>query len=229
MLPQNVSLDAEQVSSKMIKVLLVDDHELVRTGIQQILIDAGGVEVVGAVSSGEAALQQATLLNPDVVLMDVNMPGMGGIEATRRILRTNPYVKVIALTVHDGDPFPARLHEAGAMGYLTKGCPADEMLSAIRLVANGRPYIASDVARKRSLAEWRGQDASPFVVLSHREMQVTMLILDGKRNLEISDTLSLSPKTVSTYRQRIYEKLGAANDVELTRLAYRFGILNDPV
>ena len=215
----------------MIKVLLVDDHELVRTGIQQILLDAGGIEVVGAVASGEEALQQVALSDPDIVLMDINMPGMGGIEATRRILCSNPNTKVIALTVHDADPFPARLNEAGAMGYLTKGCPADEMLSAIRQVVNGRPYIASDVAKKHTLAEWRGQEkgASPFVVLSHREMQVTMLILDGKRNIEISDTLSLSPKTISTYRQRIYEKLDAANDVELTRLAYRFGILNDSV
>ncbi len=215
----------------MIKVLLVDDHELVRTGIQQILMDAGGIDVVGAVSSGEEALKQAPQLEPDVVLMDVSMPGMGGIEATRRILCSNPLLKVIALTVHDDDPFPARLHDAGAMGYLTKGCPADEMLSAIHLVAKGLPYISSEVAKKHTLAEWRGHDqaTSPFVVLSHREMQVTMLILEGKKNQDISDTLNLSPKTISTYRQRVYEKLDVANDVELTRLAYRFGILNDTV
>lgn len=215
----------------MIKVLLVDDHELVRTGIQQILMDAGGIDVVGAVSSGEEALKQAAQLEPDVVLMDVSMPGMGGIEATRRILCSNPLLKVIALTVHDDDPFPARLHDAGAMGYLTKGCPADEMLSAIHLVAKGLPYISSEVAKKHTLAEWRGHDqaTSPFVVLSYREMQVTMLILEGKKNQDISDTLNLSPKTISTYRQRVYEKLDVANDVELTRLAYRFGILNDTV
>lgn len=211
----------------MIKVLLVDDHELVRTGIQQILTRAGGVEVVGAVSSGEEALQQVTRLEPDIVLMDVSMPGMGGIEATRRILCSYPSLKVIALTVHDDDPFPARLHEAGAMGYLTKGCPADEMMNAIHLVAKGHPYISSEMAKKHALAEWSGQDqnASPFVLLSHREMQVAMLILEGKKNQEVSDTLNLSPKTVSTYRQRVYEKLSVANDVELTRLAYRFGII----
>jgi two-component system invasion response regulator UvrY len=216
----------------MIKVLLVDDHELVRTGIQQILMEAGGIDVVGAVSSGEEALKQATRLDPDVVLMDVNMPGMGGIEATRRILCSNPMLKVIALTVHDDDPFPARLHEAGAMGYLTKGSPADEMLSAIRQVASGRPYLSSEVAKKRALAEWQGgqgQGVSPFVDLSQREMQVAMLILEGKKNQDVSDTLNLSPKTISTYRQRVYEKLGVTNDVELTRLAYRFGILNDSV
>ncbi|MCF6282995.1 MAG: response regulator [Candidatus Polarisedimenticolaceae bacterium] len=211
----------------MIKVLLVDDHELVRTGIQQILTRAGGVEVVGAVSSGEEALQQVAQLKPDIVLMDVRMPGMGGIEATRRILCSYPSLKVIALTVHDEDPFPARLHEAGAMGYLTKGCPADEMLNAIHLVAKGFPYISSEMAKKHALAEWSGQDqnTSPFVLLSHREMQVAMLILEGKKNQEVSDTLNLSPKTVSTYRQRVYEKLSVANDVELTRLAYRFGII----
>jgi len=211
----------------VIKVLLVDDHELVRTGIQQILMEAGGIDVVGAVSSGEEALKQVRRLEPDVVLMDVSMPGMGGIEATRRILCSIPTLKVIALSAHDDDPFPARLHEAGAMGYLTKGSPADEMLSAIHLVAKGIPYISSEVAKKHTLAEWggQGQVTSPFVVLSHREMQVAMLILQGKKNQDVSDTLNLSPKTISTYRQRVYEKLNVTNDVELTRLAYRFGII----
>lgn len=219
----------------MIKVLLVDDHELVRTGIRKILDSADGVEVIGEVCNGEAALQQITTLAPDVVLMDVNMPGMGGIEATRRILRASPYLKVIALTVHDDDPFPARLNDAGAMGYLTKGCPAEEVLRAIHLVAAGHPYIASEVAKKHTLAEWKGQGqgqdqlATPFTALSSREMQVTMLILEGQRIQDVSDALSLSPKTVSTYRQRIFEKLNVVNDVELTRLAYRFGILNDSV
>jgi two-component system, NarL family, invasion response regulator UvrY len=211
----------------MIKVLLVDDHELVRTGIRRILEGAGDIEVAGEAASGDEALTLARLLQPDLVLMDLNMPGMGGIEATRRMVRLLPDVKVIALTVLDEDPFPARLNEAGARGYLTKGCPAGEVLEAIRSVHQGQSYVASSVARKHMLADWKGVAATPFQGLSAREMQVTLLILEGQRTLEISDALSLSPKTVSTYRQRIYEKLDVKNDVDLTRLAYRHGLIRD--
>jgi two-component system invasion response regulator UvrY len=159
--------------------------------------------------------------------MDLNMPGMGGIEATRRLVRLLPDVKVIALTVLDDDPFPARLNEAGARGYLTKGCPASEMLDAIRTVQRGLPYVASSVARRHMYADWQGMAVTPFEELSAREMQVAMMILEGQRTQEISDGLCLSPKTVSTYRQRIYEKLNIKNDVELTRLAYRHGLIQD--
>ncbi len=211
----------------MIKVLLVDDHELVRTGIRHILDEASDIEVIGEASSGDEALTNARRLEPDLVLMDVNMPGMGGIEATRRMVRLLPDVKVIALTILDEDPFPARLNEAGAKGYLTKGCPAAEVLDAIRMVYRGQIYVASSVARKHMLADWNGVAATPFEELSAREMQVAMMILDGQRTQEISDGLCLSPKTVSTYRQRIYEKLSVKNDVELTRLAYRHDLIQD--
>lgn len=209
----------------MIRVLLVDDHELVRTGIRRILEEAGDMQVVGEASEGDEALKMARKLEPDVVLMDVNMPGMGGIEATRRMVRLLPRAKVIALTVLDDDPFPARLNEAGAVGYLTKGCPAKEMIEAVRTVHRGFPYVASSVARKHMIADWQGMAATPFQELSAREMQVAMMILDGQRTQDISDALSLSPKTVSTYRQRIYDKLRVKTDVELTRLAYRHGII----
>lgn len=211
----------------MIKVLLVDDHELIRTGVKGILDKVDDIDVTGEASSGEEAIQLVQKTSPDVVLMDVSMPGMGGIEATRRLLRIKPDLKVIALTVLDEDPFPSRLHEVGAMGFLTKGCPADEMLRAIRAVDSGHHYIASDVARKHTLTEWQGNADNPFKILSSREIQVLLQILEGHKNLEISDILSLSPKTVSTYRQRIYDKLDIKNDVELTRLAYRHGILKD--
>jgi two-component system invasion response regulator UvrY len=209
----------------MIKVLLVDDHELVRTGIRRILEEAGDMEVVGEAGDGDEAVRVVRKLAPDVVLMDVNMPGMGGIEATRRLLRLAPSTKVIAVTVLDDDPFPARLNEAGAVGYLTKGCPAREMIEAVRTVHRGIPYVASAVARKHMLADWKGVAASPFEELSAREMQVAMMILDGQRSQEIAKALSLSPKTVSTYRQRIYEKLNVQTDVELTRLAYRYHLI----
>lgn len=209
----------------MIKVYLVDDHELVRTGIRRILEEARDMQVVGEASDGDEALKAVRSVDPDVVLMDVNMPGMGGMEATRRMLRLLPDVKVIALTVLDDDPFPARLREAGAVGYLTKGCPAEEMIEAVRTVHRGFPYIASSVARKHMISDWQGMASTPFQELSGREMQVALLILDGQRNQDIAEGLSLSPKTVSTYRQRIYEKLHVKTDVELTRLAYRHGII----
>ncbi|MCU0835185.1 MAG: response regulator [Chromatiaceae bacterium] len=211
----------------MIRVILVDDHELVRAGIRRILEEAGDMEVVGEAAEGDEALRLARKVPVDVVLMDVNMPGMGGIEATRRMVRLLPEVKVIALTVLDEDPFPSHLKEAGAVGYLTKGCPAREMIEAVRTVNRGFPYVASSVARKHMLADWRGLAATPFEGLSSREMQVAMMILHGQRTQEISDTLSLSPKTVSTYRQRIYEKLNVKTDVELTRLAYRYRLIAD--
>lgn len=210
----------------MIKVLIVDDHALFRAGIHRILADQDLIEVVGEAESGEEALRLTQRLAPDIVLMDVNMPGgMGGIEATRRLGRSAPASRVIALTVLGDDPFPDQLREVGALGYLTKGCPAEELVRAIRAVAAGRPYVDAQVAQARMTSAWQGEQGSPFQGLSSREMQVAMLILDGQRTQDISETLSLSPKTVSTYRQRIYDKLGVHTDVELTRLAYRYGLI----
>jgi two-component system invasion response regulator UvrY len=213
--------------NEMIKVLLVDDHELVRTGVKSILERAPDIDVVAEASTGEESLQLARKHAPDVVLMDVGMPGIGGIEATRRILHGNPDIKVIALTALDDDPFPSRLNEVGAKGFLTKGCPAQEMIHAVRTVYRGHAFISPEVAQKHTITEWRAKCDNPFQTLSSRETQVLLQILNGRRNQEISDILNLSPKTVSTYRQRIQEKLGIRNDVELTRLAYRYGLLCD--
>ncbi len=160
--------------------------------------------------------------------MDLHLPGrMGGIEATRRLLRLVPNCRVIALTVLGDDPFPGQLRETEAMGYLTKGYPAEELVRAVRAVASDRPYVDSSVAQARMLADWDGGAVSPFKELSARELQVAVMILDGQRTQDISNTLSLSPKTASTYRQRIYEKLGVHTDVDLTRLAMRHGLIRE--
>ncbi|MEY6431569.1 response regulator [Thioalkalicoccus limnaeus] len=212
----------------MIRILLVDDHGLVRTGLRRILEQAGGIEVVGEAEDGASALRLAKQTRPDVVLMDLSMPaGMGGIEATRRLVRLVPGVRVIALTVMDEDPFPDRLREVGALGYLTKGCPAAELVDAVRSVARGGAYVESALAQKRMLADWSGSAVTPFAALSAREMQVAMMIVDGCRTETICETLSLSPKTVSTYRKRIHDKLHIKTDAELTRAAYRFGLIRD--
>ncbi len=209
----------------MIRVMLVDDHELVRTGFRLILDDAEDVEVVAEADSGENALLKIQEVKPDLVLMDINMPGIGGIEATRTIKRKFPDTNVIAVTVHSEAPFPSKLHEAGALGYVTKGCPASELLHAIRTVMKGKPFLSAEVAQKLSLAKLSGVDSElPFESLSKREMQVLMLIVQGARNQDISDTLCVSPKTVSTYRHRLFEKLGIQTDAELTLMAIRHGV-----
>ncbi|WP_260291572.1 response regulator [Sedimenticola hydrogenitrophicus] len=211
----------------MINVLLVDDHELVRTGFRHILQDSPGIEVVGEAESGEDAVIKAKQLKPDLVLMDINMPGIGGIEATRRIRRQNPATQVIAVTVLSDAPFPEQLHEAGALGYLTKGCPAEELFRAIKMVASGRPFISNEVSQKLTLAMLTGSNPdSPFDRLSQREMQVLLMITQGQKTQFISDSLCLSPKTVSTYRHRLFEKLDVETDVELTLLAIRHGLIS---
>nr|WP_305793114.1 response regulator [Sedimenticola hydrogenitrophicus] len=207
--------------------MLVDDHELVRTGFRHILQDSPGIEVVGEAESGEDAVIKAKQLKPDLVLMDVNMPGIGGIEATRRIRRQNPATQVIAVTVLSDAPFPEQLHEAGALGYLTKGCPAEELFRAIKMVASARPFISNEVSQKLTLAMLTGSNPdSPFDRLSQREMQVLLMITQGQKTQFISDSLCLSPKTVSTYRHRLFEKLDVETDVELTLLAIRHGLIS---
>ncbi|HXK55235.1 MAG: response regulator [Gammaproteobacteria bacterium] len=212
----------------MIRVLLVDDHELVRTGFRHILAGSDEVKVVGEAKSGEEALTMVRSSPPDLVLMDVSMPGIGGIEATRKIKRLHPSVQIIVITVHADTPFPEQLHDAGALGYLTKGCPADELFDAIRTVAGGRPFISSEVSKKLTLARINGRNPdTPFSKLSQREMQVFLMITQGHKTQEISDSLCLSPKTVSTYRARLFEKLDVKSDVDLTHLALRFGLIGN--
>ncbi len=210
----------------MIRVLLVDDHQLVRSGIRRILDDAGDISVVGEAGSGEEAIQMARECAPDVVLMDVNMPGIGGLEATRKLLRVNEVLKIIALTIHIEEPYPSRLMEAGAMGYLTKGCGVEEIIKAIHSVNKGERYIGADIARQMALSGFDGSRKNQFQKLSQREVQVMMMITQGHKLQEISDKLCLSPKTVSTYRYRLYDKLGVETDVELTHLAIRHGMID---
>lgn len=210
----------------MIDVLLVDDHELVRAGINRLLSDATGIRVVGEVSSGEEAIKFAKDKQPNVILMDVKMPGIGGLEATRKILRNHPSIKVIALTVYEGEPFPSKLLQAGAVGYLTKGAGIDEMVAAIRAVHSGKKYLGPDIAQQLAFKTVGDNEKSPFDILSERELQVLLMITSGQKVQEISDKLCLSPKTVNTYRYRLFEKLKVNTDVELTHLAMRHGLVD---
>jgi two-component system invasion response regulator UvrY len=154
------------------------------------------------------------------------MPGIGGLEATRKLLRQDPDIRVVAVTVCDEEPFPSRLLKAGAAGYLTKGAALDEMVKAIRTVAAGQRYISPEIAQQLALKNLDDEKGSPFELLSEREMQITMMIVNCQKVQEISDRLFLSPKTVNSYRYRIFEKLGIDSDVELTLLAVRHGLLS---
>lgn len=209
----------------MIKVLLVDDHELVRIGIKRLLQDVNGIKVLGEASTGEEGIRIAKELIPDVVLMDVQMPGIGGLEATRKMIRHNPDIKILALTVFDDEPYPSRLLQAGAAGYITKGCDAEEMIRAIRTIHSGQRYISSEIAQQLALKRFSKAEESPLDILSERELQIMLMITSGQKVQDISDKLCLSPKTVNSYRYRIFEKLNINSDVELTLMAIRLGLV----
>lgn len=210
----------------MIRVLIVDDHRLVRAGIARVLEDVKGIEVAGCAESGEEALEMIRQAPPDVVLMDIRMPGIGGMEATRRALRLEPDLKVVATTVYDDEPFPGQMFEAGAIGYVTKDADVRELISAIRKAQVGQRYLSSDVARHMALRNYETQDTSPFANLSGREMQIATMVVNCRKVQEISECLCLSPKTVNSYRYRIFEKLNISSDVELTLLAMKHGMLD---
>jgi len=210
----------------VINVFLVDDHELVRTGIKRILEDVRGIKVVGEADSGESAVQWCRSNDTDIVLMDMNMPGIGGIEATRRLLRLNPDVKVIVISVHGEEPYPTKVMQAGGAGYLTKGAAPMEMINAIRQVKSGQRYLSPEIAQQMALSKFKPSEDNPFQALSERELQIMMMITSGQKVNDISEQLSLSPKTVNSYRYRLFNKLEVSGDVELTHLAIRHGILD---
>ena len=212
----------------MIKVLLVDDHELVRTGIEALLNSQDDISVVGVTNSGEDALEILEEVSPDVILMDINMPGIGGVEACRRMLQRFPEIKIIALSVHNDGPIPPQLLKMGALGFISKGSPVDEMVNAIHTVIDGKRYLCSEVASNLAFQGLPGGDSgSPFSKLSQREAEVVNLILQGKSIKEMSALLVISDKTINTYRYRLYDKLKVKNDVELTRMAVKFGHIDN--
>lgn len=207
----------------MIKVLVVDDHELIRAGIARMLLDDGNIEVVGEASSGEEALDMLRASCPDVVLMDLKMPGIGGLEATRRIRRICEKTQIVVVTACIDDPYPAHVMESGASAYISKNSHISEIIRAIKSVYRGERYISPDIAQMMALNKSKD---SMFDSLSERELQIAMMIIDCQKVQNISDKLCLSPKTVNSYRYRIFEKLSINSDVELTLLAVRNGLLD---
>ncbi|HEY5715244.1 MAG TPA: UvrY/SirA/GacA family response regulator transcription factor [Psychromonas sp.] len=210
----------------MINILLVDDHELVRTGIRRIIDDVRGMKVIGEAESGEEAVKWCRKNQPDVVLMDINMPGIGGLDAMHKILRINEDIKIIMLTMHTENPFPSKVMQAGASGYISKAAGPNEVLNAIRSVHAGQRYLAAEIAQQMALSQISPTSDDPFGVLSERELQIMMMITKGQRVVDISEQLGLSPKTINSYRYRLFEKLGVNGDVGLTHLAIRYGMLD---
>ncbi|MDC0663362.1 UvrY/SirA/GacA family response regulator transcription factor [Marinobacter sp. SS21] len=215
----------------MIRVLVVDDHDLVRSGITRMLADDPDIEVIGEASSGESAIDAVRQSRPDIVLMDIRMPGIGGLEATRRILRIDDSIQVIVVTACADDPYPTRVMQAGATAYITKGADIREMVRAIRMAHTGQRYISPEIAQKMALKNLGGEFAeekgeSVFDRLSERELQIAMMVVDCLKVQDISDKLCLSPKTVNSYRYRIFEKLEISSDVELALMAVRLGLLD---
>lgn len=210
----------------MITLLLVDDHDLVRTGIRRILEDISDFKVVGEVDSGEEAIKFCRSSAPDIVLMDMNMPGIGGLEATKQIIRYAQDSKVVVLSVHTENPIPARVMQLGAYGYLTKGTDPKEMINAIRKVASGQHYIAPEIAQQIAIGQLNLKESNPFDQLSKRELEITIMLTKGARVPDIANKLNISAKTVNTYRYRMFEKLNVTSDVELTHLALRHDLID---
>lgn len=209
----------------MIRILIADDHNLVRTSIARMLNSEEDLQVIGEASGGEEAISESRRLRPDIVLMDVRMPGIGGLEATRKLARGMADIKVVALTAYLEEVFAQRLLDAGASGFISKGTDMEEMVRAIRLIHAGQRYISPEIAQRLVLSKLDSQD-NPFDHLSSRELQVAMMVVNCHKVSDISDRLFLSPKTVNTYRYRIFEKLGVQSDVELTHLALRYGLIS---
>lgn len=209
----------------MIKVLVADDHHLVRTSIARMLDAEDGITVVGEAADGEEAINLARKHRPDIVLMDIRMPGIGGLEATRKITRGMSDIKVVVLTAFLEETFAQRLLDAGASGFISKGTELGDMVIAIRAIFAGQRYISPEIAQRLVLAKMDAQE-NPFDNLSQRELQVAIMIVNCQKVSDISDRLFLSPKTVNTYRYRIFEKLGVHSDVELTHLGLRYGLVD---
>ena len=209
----------------MIRVLVVDDHDLVRMGIVRMLSDSPDIDVIGEAADGETAIIKTKQLKPDVVLLDVNMPTIGGLEVTKRLLQTDKNTKILAVSSLVQQPYPSMLIKAGVSGYITKGTPLDEMIKGIKKVHQGGRYFSADVAEQLADILFTDNSESPFDALSEREMQVAMMVVNCKSPQQIADQLFVSVKTVNTYRYRIFEKLNINSDVKLTHLAMRHGLV----
>lgn len=208
-----------------IRVMLVDDHAVVRMGFKLLLQGADDIEVVAEAESGEEAIKRYPEIKPDVVVMDISMPGIGGLEAVTRLLAKDPAAKVLILSAHEDSSHPKRLLKAGAVGYLSKRSAAEELIQAIHQVFNGKTFVDSKLAQAMAVQQLTGEQ-NPVEVLSDREFEVFMLLAKGQSVAQIAEKLFLSPRTVGTHLYNIKQKLNAGNSAEITLIAMRNGLLD---
>jgi len=209
----------------MIRVLVVDDHTLVRAGLCRLLDSEADIAVAGETGSGHEAVTLSADLDPDVVLLDYKLPDIDGLETTQRILAGQPKARILILTMYGSEEYAIRLIRAGAAGFLVKGASTDELLSAIRVVAQKGTYVARAVQDKIVQRIGQPQGDTPESVLSSREMQVLIRIARGTATRGIAEELSLSVSTIETYRSRLLDKLNLRNNSDITRFAIRRGLI----
>ncbi len=211
--------------SSKIRILLADDHAMVRQGFRMILSSQADMEIVGEAGNGREAVEQAEKLQPDIVVMDVAMPELNGIEATRRLAASSPRTRVLALSMHKDSVYVREILRAGARGYLLKDSIGSDLLAAVRAVARGEGYLSPAVS-EAVLSDYRRHVTDPLDLLTSREREVLQLIAEGKTNKDVAATLNLSVYTVDAHRGRIMEKLNLHSTGELVRFAVRKGLVD---
>lgn len=210
----------------MISIVLIDDHAMMRSGLRMILEKQPGFGVVGEAGDGEAGLALLKQLEPDVALLDLHMPKLTGIEVTERARKANLRTRILILSVASESPFPRRLLEAGAAGYLTKACPAEDLVTAVRQVVDGRRYLAPAIAQRLAMEAIDGSSGSPFDGLTARELEIAIRFAQGDDAQTISRHLRISDKTVATHKAHVFGKIGIDNVVALAHLAQLHGVLD---
>jgi two-component system invasion response regulator UvrY len=211
--------------SAPINVMLVDDHAVVRMGFRMLLETAADIKVIAEAENGEQAVKAYMEHHPDVVVMDITMPGIGGIEAIDRIMAKDSSARILVLSAHEDSVHPKRVLNAGAMGYLTKRSAAEELIKAIRTVASRKMYLEANIAQQMAIQQLSGE-TNPVDVLSDREFEVFIALAKGKTTNDIADTLCLSPRTVGTHLYNIKQKLNANNSAEIALIAMRSGLID---
>ena len=208
-----------------IKILLVDDHAVVRMGFKMLIEAETDIKVIGEAETGEAAVKLFQELKPDIIVMDITMPGIGGLEAIDRIMAKDKNTKILVLSAHEDSVHPKRVLNAGAMGYLTKRSAAEELIKAIKSIHQGKRYLEPNIAQQMAITQLSGE-TNPLEILSDREFEVFMALAKGKSTNDIADTLCLSPRTVGTHLYNIKQKLNANNSAEIALIAIRCGLID---